>query len=130
MQEIPIKKSIVLPPEERIDVRLNDVLRRAALSAAGVLAVLSVVEVIGYAWDIIWIKHPTDQPAMTSGTAVTFLVASLALLLNSVGAPRTWRYWLSAFLALVVATAGATTFIEHTFQLDWGLSYVSLAATR
>ncbi|CAN5689149.1 hypothetical protein BH10CYA1_BH10CYA1_04010 [soil metagenome] len=123
MQELDTKKSIVLPPEERINTRLNHILKRTALGAAIVLFLLSLLQVIGYAGNIHWIKHPTDEPPMPSGVAVTFLITSLALLLQCAGKPRRWRLMLSAVLAGIVICAGVSTFIEHTFNYDWGLNY-------
>jgi len=123
----PHKTSTIVAPEEQINAGLIDSFKKTALSAAIVVLILSIAEMVGYALDITWIKHPIEDSTipsgMTSGSAVSFLLISIGLLLRS-GTPPLWRRIVSMAIGCVVFLAALAAFFEHVCQQDWNLGFV------
>jgi len=105
-----------VPP---IDPKLARSFKLAAIAAETLVLVAAALGVIGWAFGIHALKHPTDEPALQSAAALNFVFLSTATLLLCVGTPKLWRRLTGRFLATVVIVSSAATFIEHTCHLYW-----------
>jgi len=99
-------------------------LRLCSLAALGALALISVLHVAAWMFDIDPIKHPwPNQRPMLSACALNFLLASAAGLLILQAPGASYLRWLAKALAILAAIAGGLNLIEHWFNLDLGLAY-------
>ena len=116
----------MVAPEQPINAKLLGSFKKSALAAAIVVLMLSIAEMAGYAFDIGWIKHPIEDSTipsgMTSGSAVSFFLIAIGLLLRA-GKPGHWRRILSIAVGCVVVAAAAAALLEHLCQQDWNLNF-------
>ena len=100
------------------------IFRQCALISTCLVGAFAAIETVGWTLGIDRIKHPIPHaPSIPSGSAILFLATSIALLLMSVGRHQFIRTRIGQLLAIVIAIAGGSTFIEHTFNLDWALAF-------
>jgi len=102
-----------------LDERFVRWFKLAATSAESLVLIAGALGVIGWAFGVEALKHPTDEPALQSAASINFVLLSTAILLLCVGAPKLWRKITGRSLAAIVMVASAMTFIEHTCHLYW-----------
>ena len=112
------------PPELRVNRRFVDACKKASIVFLGVVAAFAVVDTIGWAFGVEWIKRPiTNERALPSGAAILFFLSSASLFCLSCGKIQTWRKWLGIVIAIFIGIAGGATYLEHLLEKDWSLIY-------
>jgi signal transduction histidine kinase len=111
-------------PELRVNRRFVDDCKKVSIGLLCLVAALGVIETIGWAFGIEWIKRPiANERAMPSGAAILFFLSSVSLFCFSVGKIQTWRKWLGIIIAIFIGIAGGATYLEHVCEKDWSLIY-------
>ncbi len=124
MQERRAPSIQISPPELRVNRQFADVCKKASIVLVGLVASLGLLETIGWAFGIEWIKRPiANERAMPSGAAILFFLSSASLFCLSVGKIEIWRKWLGIVIAIFIGIAGGATYFEHVLEKDWSLIY-------
>lgn len=98
--------------------------RLLAVVGLGLVLIIALTVIAGFAFDIQWIKHPFgNQPSLQSGTAFAFLFASIAMLLLYPPLRASVMTVAAKVMGGVVFCLGLVNFLEHSYQRDWSLSY-------
>jgi tRNA A-37 threonylcarbamoyl transferase component Bud32 len=111
-------------PELHVNRQFVDVCARASVTLLGIVAALGLIETIGWAFGIDWIKRPiANERAMPSGAAILFFQSAASMFCLSVGKIQTWRKWLGVTIAIFIGIASGATYLEHILERDWSLIY-------
>lgn len=114
---------VISAPETNISSRHVSNCKKASILLLLYVAFIGVVEAVGWALGIDWIKRPiANESAMPSGAAILFFLSATTMLaLSTVKAP--WQKWIGIAVAAFVGIASGATYLEHTLELDWSLIY-------
>lgn len=115
---------VISAPETNLSSRHVSNCKKASIVLLSSVALIGLVEAVGWALGIEWIKRPiANESAMPSGAALLFVLSAVTMLALSIGKVEPWRKWLSIAIALFIGIAGGATYLEHTLELDWSLIY-------
>lgn len=124
MQTNTLSPASIKPPSLRIKESLARTHRLCALFAIYAVCAFSLCQIVGWALALDWIKHPfPNEPALPSAAAIMFFLCCCSWLLVARDNENKRLKLLGQTLAIFVAITSGATFIEHTFNLDWSLSY-------
>lgn len=117
-----------IPMRDGIDRNIAARLRTAAWAVLGVCGLVSVMVLVGWIFDIPYLRKPlADQAAVQSSIAITYLLCIVSLVL--VKRPNPQLKWVGRGFGLVVAAVGATNFFEQLLHLDLPVKLIQLFNT-
>lgn len=92
--------------------------RRASQTAAIVVASSGALVLVGWVFEIAWLKSPlASSPTMKPNTALALMLGGVSLWLSTQPAMAAISRWLAAIVVLI----GGTALVEYAFGIDLGI---------